>query len=67
MPVKCRHHDCRTSTAAHDSLRRDLWPEPISLGQALWQPGGAEEGSHVHEGDRHLCLAYNEEREDLGK
>ena len=21
--------------------------------QALWQPGGAEEDSHFHEGDRH--------------
>ena len=25
-------------------------------GQALWQPGGAEEDSRVREGDRHLRL-----------
>ena len=33
-------------------------------GQALWQPGGAEEDSCFHEGDRHLCLAYDEEEEE---
>ena len=30
-------------------------------GQALWQPGGAEEDSRFREGDRHLRLAYDEE------
>ena len=37
-------------------------------GQALWQPGGAEEGSCCHEGDRHLCLVCNdsEEKEEGG-
>ena len=34
-----------------------------SVGQALWQPGGAEEDSHLHEGNRHLNLAYDEEEE----
>ena len=28
-----------------------------SEGQALWQPGGAEENSHLREGNRHLHLA----------
>ena len=31
-------------------------------GQALWQPGGAEEDSRFREGDRHLRLAYEEEQ-----
>ena len=29
-------------------------------GQGLWQPGGAEEDSHFREGNRHLCLAYDD-------
>ena len=29
-------------------------------GQALWQPGGAEEDSRFREGDRHLRLACDE-------
>ena len=32
-------------------------------GQALWQPGGAEEDSCCHEGDRHLRLVYEEGEE----
>ena len=32
-------------------------------GQALWQPGGAEEDSHC-EGDRHLRLEYDKEEEE---
>ena len=32
-----------------------------SEGQALWQPGGAEEDSCFHEGNRRLHLAYGEE------
>ena len=34
-------------------------------GQAVWQPGGAEEDSCFREGNRHLCLAYDDEEEDL--
>ena len=34
-------------------------------GQALWQPGGAEEDSHIGEGNRHLCLVYDEEEEEM--
>ena len=33
-------------------------------GQALWQPGGAEEDSRLREGNRHLHLAYDDEEED---
>ena len=32
-------------------------------GQALWQPGEAEEDSCFGEGDRHLHLVYDEEEE----
>ena len=35
-----------------------------SEGQAVWQPGGAEEDSRLREGNRHLHLAYNEEEEE---
>ena len=35
-----------------------------SEGQAVWQPGGAEEDSRLREGNRHLRLAYDEEEED---
>ena len=35
-----------------------------SEGQALWQPGGAEEESRLREGNRHLHLVYNEEEEE---
>ena len=31
-----------------------------SEGQALWQPGGAEEDSRLREGNRHLHLAYDD-------
>ena len=34
-----------------------------SEGQALWQPGGTEEDSHLREGNRHLHLAYDKEEE----
>ena len=37
-----------------------------SEGQALWQPGGAEEDSRLREGNRHLHLAYDEEEEERG-
>ena len=33
-------------------------------GQALCQPGGAEEDSRFCEGNMHLCLAYKEEEEE---
>ena len=35
-----------------------------SEGQALWQPGGAEEDSLFREGDRHLRLAYDDYDEE---
>ena len=35
-----------------------------SEGQAVWQPGGAEEDSRLREGDRHLHLAYDDEEEE---
>ena len=35
-----------------------------SEGQALWQPGEAEEDGRLREGNRHLHLAYEEEEED---
>ena len=34
-----------------------------SEGQAVWQPGGAEEDSRLCEGNRHLHLAYDEEED----
>ena len=34
-------------------------------GQAVWQPGGAEEDSRLREGNRHLHLAYEEEEEQM--
>ena len=34
-----------------------------SEGQAVWQPGGAEEDSRLREGNRHLHLAYDEGEE----
>ena len=36
-----------------------------SEGQAVWQPGGAEEDSRLREGNRHLRLAYDEEEEEV--
>ena len=36
-------------------------------GQAVWQPGGAEEDSRLREGNRHLLLAYDEEEEEENK
>ena len=35
-----------------------------SEGQAVWQPGGAEEDSRLREGNRHVHLAYDEEEGD---
>ena len=34
-----------------------------SEGQALWQPGGAED-SRLREGNRHLHLAYDDEEKE---
>ena len=36
----------------------------IAEGQALWQPGGAEEDSGFLEGDRHLHLAHDDNEEE---
>ena len=36
-----------------------------SEGQALWQPGGAEEDSRLREGNRHLHLAYDDEEKGV--
>ena len=35
-----------------------------SEGQAVWQPGGAEEDSCLREGNSHLHLAYDKEEEE---
>ena len=35
-----------------------------NMGQALWQPGGAEEDSRFCEDDRHLRLAYDDDDDD---
>ena len=48
----------------HDALRQDVTRTDTAKGQALWQPGGAEEDSHFCEGDRHLHLEYSDEEED---
>ena len=37
----------------------------ITEGQALWQPGGAEEDSHFRDGDRHHRLAYGDDEEEF--
>ena len=47
----------------HDAMRRDTAGSDASEGQAVWQPGGAEEDSHLCEGNRHLHLAYDDEEE----
>ena len=36
-----------------------------TVGQALWQPGGAEKDSRFREGDRHLRLAYDDDEEEI--
>ena len=36
-----------------------------SEGQAVWQPGGAEEDSRLREGNRYLHLAYDEEEDSF--
>ena len=59
VPMQGRHHDCRTPTAALSTAwcyeaGHVAWTD-ATVGQALWQPGGAEEGN------RHLHLAYEEE------
>ena len=36
----------------------------ITAGQALWQPGGAEEDSRLREDNRHLQLAYDDDDEE---
>ena len=62
-----RHHDCRTSTAALSTARcyeaGHMAGSDATEGQAVWQPGGAEEDSRLREGNRHLHLAHEEEEE----
>ena len=36
----------------------------VTEGQALWQPGRAEEDGRLLEGNMHLHLAYDEEEEE---
>ena len=63
-----RHHDCRTSTAALSTARcyeaGHMAGSDTTKGQAVWQPGGAEDDSRLREGNRHLHLAYDEEEEE---
>ena len=50
----------------HDAMRRDTWPELTLLRDKLYgKPGGAEEDGRLHEGNRHLHLAYEEGEEDF--
>ena len=69
--MQCRHHDCRTPTAALSTtwcfeVGHVAWTNATER-KALWQPGGAEEGSCLCEGNRHLHLAYDEEDESLNE
>ena len=68
VPMQRRHHDCRTSTAALSTIwcyeAGHMAGSDASEGQAVWQPGGAEEDSRLREGNRHLHLAYDEEEEE---
>ena len=64
VPMQCRHHDCRTPTAALSTAwcyeaGHVAWTNATE-GQALWQPGGAEEDSRLREDNKHLHLAYDE-------
>ena len=54
----CSTVDCMCFQPGHVA-----WTDATE-GQALWQPGGAEEDSRLCEGNWHLHLAYNEEEED---
>ena len=55
---------CRVykGTTSPQTPRHLAWTDATE-GQALWQPGGAEEDSRLHEGNRHLHLAYDEEED----
>ena len=63
-----RHLDCRTSTAALSTTRcyeaGHMARSDATEGQAVWQPGGAEEDSCLREGNRHLHLAYDDKEEE---
>ena len=65
VPVRHRHHDCRTSDTALPvtwcSEAGHVARTKITEGQALWQPGGAKEDCRFCEGNGHLRLAYEEE------
>ena len=68
VPVQCRHHmtveHLLQHCQLHDALRRDMWPEPKPLGDKFY--GSLEELKRTaafHEGNRHLCLAYEEEED----
>ena len=51
----------------NDALRRDIVARgDTTEGQALWQPGGAEEDSHFREANRHLRLAYDDDEATRG-
>ena len=68
VPMQCRHHECRTPTAALSTTwcyeaGHVAWTNATE-GQALWQPGGAEEDSRFHEDNRHLHLAYDDDEEE---
>ena len=52
-----------TSSAAVKEAGQVAWTDTTE-GQALWQPGGAEEDSRLRGGNRHLHLAYDDEEED---
>ena len=64
-----RHHDCRTSATARPTKRGSeaghVARTETTEGQAVWQPGRAEEDSDFCEGDRRLGLVYDFEEEAL--
>ena len=68
VPMQHTHHDCRTSTAALSTTwyyeAGHMAGTNASEGQALWQPGGAEEDGRLREGNRHLHLVHEEEEEE---
>ena len=64
VPTQRRHHGCRASTAALPPTRCYEAGHVVRIdateGQALWQPGGAEEDSCFREGDRRLRLVHDD-------
>ena len=47
-----------------DYVREKAVKKSCTEGQALWQPGGAEEDSRPREDNRHLHLAYDDDDEE---